>query len=93
MTIVRGMIYHRSFVLNSLRWLALLVPLYPTQVLFKQLGLCGTLVHFSGFRVSTLRAGLSSKDNAEFIIIWGNFKFTTKVANEIPDSQKVQGLS
>lgn len=51
-------------------------------------GLCSALVHFSGFRVSTLQVGLSSKDNAEFIIIWGNFKFTTKVANEIAAAKK-----
>lgn len=87
------MIYHHSFVLDSPQWLVLMVLLYPIQVLFKRQGLCSALVHFSGFRVSTLQVGLSSKDNAEFIIIWGNFKFTTKVANEIPDSQKAQGLS
>lgn len=36
-----------------------------------------TLVHFSGFRASHRQIGLSSKDQVDFRIIGGNFKFTT----------------
>lgn len=36
---------------------------------------------------------LSSKDKMDLIVIWGDFKFTTKVANEIQTGKKAEGLS
>lgn len=73
-TIVQGRIYHHSSVLNSL-----LLKFCCAQhwYFLKSWVLSSTLVHVSGFRASNLQIGLSSKDKVEFIIVGGNFKFTT----------------
>ena len=92
-TIVQRVIYHCSFVLNSLQRFVLRFCCIQCQRCLKIWVLCSALVHFSGFRPSNPQIGLSSKHKAEFIIIWGNSKFTTKAASEITDSQKLEGLS